>query len=177
MTALRAVLDAQVWVSAALNPTGAPRAIVEAALSGRLRLVTSAYVRTEVLDVCGRPGVSGRFSPGFDPVEWLELVETACVDVAEETEGPPFTSDPKDDPYVWTAWVGGASHLVSKDAHLLALKHHRGAQILDPVAFLRELRGTHGPKAGPGPVVAEPSVTSTRRRRKSLRSRPPEPSR
>lgn len=170
MTALRAVLDAQVWVSAALNPKGAPRAIVDAALSGRLRLVTSAYVRAEVLDVCARPGVSERFRPGFDPVEWLELVETACADVAEETEGPPFTSDPKDDPYVWTAWVGGASHLVSKDAHLLALKHYRGAQILDPVAFLRELRGTHGPKAGPGPVVAEPSVgfsASTRRPRKA----------
>ncbi|HSM92035.1 MAG TPA: PIN domain-containing protein, partial [Anaeromyxobacteraceae bacterium] len=162
----------QVWVSAALNPKGAPRAIVEAALSGRLRLVTSAYVRTDVLDVCSRPGVSERFRPGFDPAEWLELVETACADVVNEAEGPPLTSDPKDDPYLWTAWVGGASHLVSKDAHLLALKHYRGAQILDPVAFLKELRGTHGPKTGSGPVVAEPEVefaASTRRRGKSLR--------
>lgn len=160
------MLDAQVWVSAALNPKGAPRAIVDAALSGRLRLVTSAYVRAEVLDVCGRPGVSQRFMPGFDPVEWLELVETAAADVVDETEGPSLTADPKDDPYLWTAWVGGASHLVSKDSHLLALKHYRGAQILDPVAFLKELRSTTGP------VVAEPSVefsASPRRLRRARR--------
>lgn len=160
------MLDAQVWVSAALNPEGAPRAIVEAALSGRLRLVTSAYVQAEVLDVCGRPGVAERFRRGFDPAEWLELVETAAADVVDETEGPSLTADPKDDPYLWTAWVGGASHVVSKDPHLLALKHYRGAQILDPVAFLRELRGR------PDPVAAEPSVAfsaSARRRRKARR--------
>jgi putative PIN family toxin of toxin-antitoxin system len=168
VTELRAVLDAQVWVSAALNPKGAPRAIIDAALSGRLRLVTSAYVQAEVLDVCGRPGVAERFRRGFDPAEWLELVETAAADVVDETEGPSLTADPKDDPYLWTAWAGGASHVVSKDPHLLALKHFRGAQIEDPVAFLKRLRGTHGPTMGPAPVVAEPSVAfsaSTRRRK------------
>jgi putative PIN family toxin of toxin-antitoxin system len=165
VTELRAVLDAQVWVSAALNPKGAPRAIIDAALSGRLRLVTSAYVQAEVLDVCGRPGVAERFRRGFDPAEWLELVETAAADVVDETEGPSLTADPKDDPYLWTAWAGGASHVVSKDPHLLALKHFRGAQIEDPVAFLKGLRGR------PDPVVAEPSVefSPSMRRRKARR--------
>lgn len=138
---VRAVIDAQVWVSAALNKLGAPRAIVdEFALSGRLRIVSSIYVHDKVLDVFRRPEVAGRLPSRFDAAEWLALVEAAAVDFAEESSGPPLIADPKDNPYLWAAFVGGASHVVTKDREILAVKHYRGAQVIDPVSFLRELR-------------------------------------
>jgi predicted nucleic acid-binding protein len=165
-----AVLDAQVWVSAALNPKGAPRAIVEAALAGGLRLLTSTYVREEVLGVWRRAEIVPRLQPGFDPAEWLEMIETVAADVVGDAEGPPLTADPKDDPYLWTAWAGGASHVVSKDALLLALKHYRGAQIEDPVAFLKGLRRRRpGSLAEPVAPWAQPEAGAARtgRRRAS----------
>jgi hypothetical protein len=84
---------------------------------------------------------------------------------ARARDGGRGPRDPKDDFYLWTAWAGGASHVVSKDPHLLALEHFRGAQIGDPVAFLKGLRGR------PDPVVAEPSVefSPSMRRRKARR--------
>lgn len=64
-----------------------------------------------------------------------------------------YPRDPKDEPYVNLAIVGGAKYLVSRDNDLLDLMHaetvdgHAFSQvypsltILDPVAFLRATKG------------------------------------
>jgi predicted nucleic acid-binding protein len=80
-------------------------------------------------------------SPGFDPLEWIECIELACADVVESSSGPPVVpADPDDDPYLWTAYVGAASHVVTWDTEVLAVKHFRGAQIIDPARFLSQIR-------------------------------------
>ena len=141
MTDWRAVLDAQVWVSAAISRAGPARALVRAARAGAFRIVTSPYVREEVREVFARPAVRAFLAPGFDPLEWLEAVELAAADVVENAEGPPVVpADPEDDPYLWTAYVGAATHLVTWDAEVLAVKHFRGAQVVRPADFLRHLR-------------------------------------
>jgi putative PIN family toxin of toxin-antitoxin system len=141
VTEWRAVLDAQVWVSAAINRAGPARAIIGAARAGAFRIVTSPYIRAEVREVFSRASVRRFLAPAFDAAEWVEVVELATSDVVEEAVGPPVVpADPEDDPYLWTAYVGAATHVVTWDAEVLAIKHFRGAQLVQPVDFLRLLR-------------------------------------
>ncbi len=142
MNPLRAVLDAQVWVSAAISGRGPAWSILVAARAGLFRVVTSPYVQAEVRGVFGRPSVTRFLAPGFNPVEWMDVLELACADVVESAEDPPVVpADPDDDPYLWTAYVGGATHVVTWDTQVRALKHFQGAQIVDPRRFLALLRG------------------------------------
>lgn len=141
MTSLRAVLDAQVWVSAAINPTGPARKIVGAAVAGALRIVTSPYIRSEVLEVFSRPAVRRFPAKGFDEGAWLDFVELTGADRVEDAVGPPAVpADPDDDAYLWAAYVGTATHVVTWDTEVLSVKYFHGAQIVDPGEFLRHLR-------------------------------------
>jgi putative PIN family toxin of toxin-antitoxin system len=130
----RVVLDTMVWVSAGINEHGAPGAIVRLAADGALRLVTSRWIHEEV--VATFPAVAKYWSSTAEPLDWLAAVET-FADVLGEIAGPPITVDPKDDPVLWAAYVGAATHVVTKDPALLAQKHYRDAQILTPPDFLR----------------------------------------
>jgi putative PIN family toxin of toxin-antitoxin system len=134
------VLDTMVWLSAAANPGGAPGEIVRLARGGAFRLVTSSAIHREVLDVLTRPRNRGLFHPKFDAAEWVDLVEFAAADVIEDSLGPRISPDAKDDMFCWAAFTGAATHLVSKDPDLRNLKHYRGAQVLEPAAFLAALR-------------------------------------
>jgi len=140
----RVVLDTMVWLSAAANPDGAPAEIVRLARSGGFRVVTSTAIRDEIRDVLTRPQNRGLFDPRFDAGEWLDLVEFAAADVIEDTLGPRISADPKDDMFCWAAFTGAATHLVSKDPDLRNLKHYRGAQVLEPAAFLAAWRAHVG---------------------------------
>ncbi|MFT3913191.1 MAG: putative toxin-antitoxin system toxin component, PIN family [Anaeromyxobacteraceae bacterium] len=136
----RVVLDTMVWLSAAVNPLGAPGEIVRLARSGAFRIVTSSAIHEEIADVLTRPGNRRLFHPHFDAAEWLDLVEFAAADVIEDTLGPRVSVDPKDDMFCWAAYTGAATHIVSKDPDLRNLKHYRGAQVLEPRAFLEAFR-------------------------------------
>jgi len=48
----RVVLDSMVWAQAAGNPEGPAGTIVELARGGMFSLVSSAYIRGEVRDLC-----------------------------------------------------------------------------------------------------------------------------
>jgi uncharacterized protein len=145
VTGWRAVLDAQVWVSAAINSAGPARKIIDEAVAGAFRIVTSPYVHDEVLDVFARPSVRRFLARGFDAAAWLDFVELTAADVVEEAVGPPVVpADPDDDPYLWTAYVGAATHVITWDAEVLAVKHFRGAQVVEPGGFLRQLRARAG---------------------------------
>jgi putative PIN family toxin of toxin-antitoxin system len=133
----RVVLDTMVWVSAGLNEKGAPGAILRLATARELRLVTSPWIHEEILATF--PEVKRYWARDAEPRDWLAAAET-FADVLGELAGPPLTVDPKDDPILWAAWAGGATHVVTKDPALLAVKHYRGAQVLEPGAFLRAWR-------------------------------------
>jgi len=136
----RVVLDTMVWLSAAANPGGAPGEIVRLARDSAFRIVTSTAIRAEILDVLTRPRNRALFDRRFDADEWLDLVEFAAADVVEDTLGPRISADPEADMFCWTAFTGAATHIVSKDPDLRNLKHYRGAQVLEPAAFLAAWR-------------------------------------
>ncbi len=59
---------------------------------------------------------------------------------------PRVPADPDDDVVIACALVGGATHLVSYDPHLLSLGDtYQGVRILDGLHFLYALRGDHLP--------------------------------
>jgi predicted nucleic acid-binding protein len=74
---LRAVLDANVFLSAAINPSSAPGLILERFLArGSFELVVTPGIITEVRRAIGYPRVRKRIVPGLDPDEWLLDVVT-----------------------------------------------------------------------------------------------------
>ncbi len=143
----RVVLDSMVWAQAAGNPRGPAGQILELAREERLTLITSTFIRQEVLDTFKDPHFARVLGQAFDAPGWYAMSLVATTEVIEVTGPSVLTDHSKDDPILWAAAAGGASHLVTWESRLLNLKHHRFAQIVTPPAFLEAWRS---------PRVSEP---------------------
>lgn len=135
MTGERFVVDTNVLISAALKPSGAPRAVVDeirrangvllfsdetfSELEGRFRLPKfDAYVGRDARSV---------FLAQLEAVsEWVAIVgaKLGC-------------RDPGDDKVLETALLGHADCLVSGDRDLLVMSPFQGIPILTPADALR----------------------------------------
>ena len=139
MRAERVVLDANVLISAALSPGGSPRAVVDAvrATNGILlfSLETFDELRTRLL------------TPRFDAyVSWegraLYLAQLEAVSEWVSITGAKLgCRDPDDDKVLETALMGEAGCLVTGDRDLLEMSPFHGIPILEPVRFLKAVRG------------------------------------
>lgn len=129
---MRVVLDTNVVVSALIFPGGPPEAVYRLALEGRIDVVTSRTLLTEL----GRVLVS-KFG-------WQnERAEEAVAQVARLSEvvapGEPvkvIADDPADDRVLEAAQTGAAEVIVSGDRHLLKLGAWRSIDIERPAQFL-----------------------------------------
>jgi putative PIN family toxin of toxin-antitoxin system len=135
---VRAVLDANVLVSALISRTGAPARLVELWLAGAFELVTSTKLLDEVERTLARPRVSARVHPD-DAAQFVRVLREHAEHVADPADASPVHSvDPGDD-YLLSL----ASHenvpLVSGDAHLLAPADR--LPISSPRDFLDRLSG------------------------------------
>ncbi|HET6202164.1 MAG TPA: putative toxin-antitoxin system toxin component, PIN family [Planctomycetota bacterium] len=139
---IRAVLDANVVVSAILSPEGPPGRILSAVRAGRVRLVLSSPILEEIGRVLREPRLSrrhGRSGPEIrDLVQGLEAI---ALLTPGELQLEVIASDPSDDRYLECAVEGRADWLVSGDAHLLSLREFRGIPIRRPREFLETLEG------------------------------------
>jgi len=134
---LRAVLGANVYVSAAVRPEGPPGRIIERFLrTDTFTLVLSAAIVEEVLRALAYPKVRRYVRRGLDPALWFEDL----VVLAELVPGTSHLSgaslDPGDDKYLAAAVEGRVRFVVTGDPHLLAVREHEGVRILSPRAFL-----------------------------------------
>jgi len=139
----RVVLDTMVWAQAATAQNSghlsAPSEIVMRAIAGEYTLVASPYIRAEVTRVLREPQFSKRVAPLFDPEGWFDAVMEKHMMV--EVSGSAILGDhSKDDPILWAAYAGMASHLVTREKRLLDLKAFHFTQIFAPPGFLREWR-------------------------------------
>ena len=57
------VLDANIFVSAAITPAGAARAVVQAGIAGRFDYVVCTALLDEIADVLGRPKIRRLLPP------------------------------------------------------------------------------------------------------------------
>ena len=148
----RCVFDCVVLLQAAVS-RGPAFALLTLAEAGRLELLLSDDILSEVRDVLLRTEVQQRF-----PILSVEFVEAFIARIRQlGTLVDPvpsrfkFQRDPDDEPYLNLAAQGGAKYLVTRDRDLLDLvkasdedaQQIRRAcpdlRILDPVELLREL--------------------------------------
>ncbi len=141
----RAVLDANVLVSAILSPRGSPTRVLQALEREEFQVVVSEATVEELGRVLLYPKIRGRL--GWTSEQAREFVENVAK-IAILTPGKVrlhvVAEDPADDRYLECAAEGDAEYLVSGDAHLLRLEVFEGIRIVTASEFLEILQETEG---------------------------------
>ena len=134
---LRAVLDANVFVSAAIHPEGPPGQIIGRFLrTDAFTLVLSEAIVEEVLRALEYPKVRRYVRRGLDRALWFEDLVVLADLVAGTVLVSGVSKDPDDDKYLAAAAAGRASFVVTGDPHLLAVGQYEGVRIVSPRTFL-----------------------------------------
>lgn len=134
---MKAVLDANVLISAVLAPSGAPARLVRLWLDGAFELVVSPRLLAELDRALGYPKLRARVS-AQEASELLVLLGRHA-EVVPDPEGNLSlvrSKDPGDDYLIALAAAEGAV-LVSGDAHLIALAGE--LPVVTPAAFVQRL--------------------------------------
>jgi putative PIN family toxin of toxin-antitoxin system len=130
----RAVLDANVYVSAIIQPAGTPGRLIERFLrEASFEVVLSPAIADEVLRALGYPRVR-KLLRGADAQLWFEDI-VVLADVVADTPLSGICEDPDDDKYLAAAFEGRASYVVTGDRRFLAVGEHAGVEIVTPRAF------------------------------------------
>lgn len=137
----RAVLDANVLVSAILSPKGTPAKVLTAWQAEQFHLVLSETVLDEIDHVLRYPRIvrrhrwsEGRLQGFIEDLAHLAIMTPGVVHFTVIAEDPP------DDRYLECAIEGEAEYIVSGDQHLLDLAEYQGISIVTPRVFLNILR-------------------------------------
>jgi putative PIN family toxin of toxin-antitoxin system len=136
----RAVLDTDIFISAALQPEGPPGRLVQAFIeNAAFELVLSAAIAEEVRRALAYPKLQKYLPRDLDPGSWLEalLMLAEIVPGAIEVEG--VCEDPDDDKFIAAALEGRATFVVTGDRKLLAVSRYESIHIVGPRAFLDAL--------------------------------------
>ena len=135
---MRAVLDANVLISAILSPRGTPARLVMAWQAGAFDLVVSPLLLAEVRRALAYPKLERRVPPADADafVDWLARSAT----LADDPSGPsPVRSDDPGDDYLVALAAAERAVLVSSDVHLTSLAS--GMPVRTPADFNSELGG------------------------------------
>lgn len=134
---MRAVLDANVFVSALLSKQGAPQAIISRWQEDAFEMLISDEIMDEVRRVLYYPKIAQlhRLSDA-EIKEFLALLRDEAHLIAPK-ERLSVSPDEPDNRYIECAVAGGAEFLVTGDKkHLLPLKGFRGVTFVSPAVFL-----------------------------------------
>jgi len=135
---VRAVLDANVLISAVLSPRGTPARLVLAWQAGAFDLVVSPLLLAEVRRALAYPKLERRVPPADADafVDWLGR----SAKLAGDPSGPPpvHSDDPGDD-YLVALAAAERAVLVSGDVHLTSLASRM--PVRTPAEFILELGG------------------------------------
>jgi putative PIN family toxin of toxin-antitoxin system len=116
---VRAVLDANILVSALLSRTGVPAQILARWLAGEFELVVSELLLAELERALAYPRLDARLEAG-EAAAFVTLLREQALLVADPSAPAARSGDPNDDYLVALAEAARAL-LVSGDDHLLAL--------------------------------------------------------
>lgn len=137
---LRAVLDANVYVSAAIRPEGPPGQIVERFLrDSAFEIVLSPTIIEETLRALAYPKVRKHLRSDIDVKVWFEAIVLLADLVPGEYAIEGVSIDRADDKYIAAAVEGRATLIVTGDPDLLEVREHEGVRIVSPRQFLDAL--------------------------------------
>jgi len=139
---VRALLDANVLISAVIRPLGTPGLVVAALLErDAFELVLSPGIVAEVEAALKLRKVRRYLREPDEALLWLADL-AALADLADDTgRAKGVCRDPGDDAVLSAAIEGRADAIVTGDADLLVLVEHDGVAIVAPRAFLDLHRG------------------------------------
>jgi uncharacterized protein len=134
---IRAVLDANLLVSALLMPLGIPARILAAAYASVFRCLSSEAIAAEVSRALNRSRVQRKYH--IDPSDASRLSgflrsDLVLTPLTVSVSG--VATHPEDDLILATAVSARADYLVTGDRQLLALQSFQGVQIVSPREFL-----------------------------------------
>lgn len=138
---MRAVLDANVYVSAAFTPNGKPGKVLRTARTGLFDLVISEPIMDEIDRVFRYPKIQKQLGWSSDEIAAFlsELKKFATLTPGSVTLDV-VADDPSDNRYLECAVEGKAEYVVSGDTDLLKLGEYEGIKIVTPTEFLEVLR-------------------------------------
>ena len=127
---MRLVLDTNTSVSGLLWGS-APSRLIQAAETGKVDIVSSVALLTELRDVLSRDKFARRLAQrGFTPTRVFTDYVALVTIVVPALITPTIARDPADDIVLATAVGGSADLIVSGDADLLNLKSFQGIDIV-----------------------------------------------
>jgi putative PIN family toxin of toxin-antitoxin system len=142
--AVRAVVDTNVWVSAAIKPRGLPGQILSAYRADQFTLLVSEPLLDELAEVLGRPKFVRRGISSQDVEELLALLRSGAEHVSVGGTIR-VCRDPEDDVVIETAIGGRADVLISGDHDLTQMAEvaeclaRAGIRVVTVRPFLQEL--------------------------------------
>ena len=132
---MRAVLDANVLISAILSPRGTPARLVLAWQAGAFDLVVSPLLLAEIRRALAYPKLE-RLVPPADADAFVAWLGRAAELTADPAEPPPVRSDDPGDDYL-IALAAAERAPVSGDVHLTSLAPR--LPVRTPAEFLADL--------------------------------------
>ena len=130
------MLDANVYLSAIIQPGGTPGRLVERFLrDADFEIVLSPAILDEVLRALSYPKVR-KLLRDVDGQLWFEDIVVLADLVVGARQLSGVCEDPDDDKYVAAALEGRAACVVTGDHAFLALKEYVGGAIVTPRSFL-----------------------------------------
>ncbi len=139
---IRAVLDSNTHVSAAIVPYGPSAQLILAWREGKFILITCQAILSEVGEVLHRPHIRNKYRGITE-----ETITALVSHLKEFTIVTPgklnlhvVSADPEDDQVLACAVEGEADYVVTGDPHLQDLKTYEGIRIVTPREFVEILK-------------------------------------
>lgn len=138
---MRAVLDANVFVSALIRPQGPPGQVLDRLIrESAFDLVASRATLAELRRSLGYPRVRKYLALSDRELDlWVQALAAIAILVEGRVTRRVVEADPADDIYIAAALEGLAEHIVTGDRHLLDLVEHDGLRVVTPREFLARL--------------------------------------
>ena len=154
---ISAVFDTTTLLQAATSRRGPASACLAFVDEGHVKLFISAVTLDEIREVLNRPDIRRSFRKLTDEnvLDFLDQLVGKSQMVEDVPRVYRYDRDPDDEPFLNLAIAIQAPFIVSRDNDLLDLmkndefcKTYPGLTIVDPVTFLRHVRGEIAKKSG-----------------------------
>lgn len=138
---LRAVFDTNVVLSGLFSRGTLTAKLQDLWFAQAFLLVSSPAILRELAHVLASPHLRQRFpNPQARLRRFVQMVFRKAIVTQDLYTTDRLTVDPTDNKFLAAALEGQADYVVSRDPHLLNLKHFHAIQIVEPPAFLKAVR-------------------------------------
>lgn len=135
---MKAVLDTNIFISAAISKTGKPSQIIDLARAGKFGLVTSEEILTELKRAIHYNRIKKQYGLQEQSIQkFLRQLKRVSSVVKPKIKVKVVKNDPDDDKFLACAREGKAKYVVTGDPHLLKLGRYQEIKMIKPAEFLK----------------------------------------